>query len=300
MKIEYLKHNQINKQQWDNSIEKSHNGLVYALSWYLDIISPGWSALVLEDYNTVMPLTQRQKFGIKYLYQPVFIQKLGIFSQKIITPELTDQFLNKALKYYKYIDICIESKPKLFAAQKRLTQILDLSEPYQEIYSGYSKNHQKNIEKALNSGLSVKQNGNPDDFMTLLRYMYRSKNLTDVSGSDIENLNKIVNYAINRELGEIYFGYVGNHLCAASFFLKWNNRSIIFTAQNHKGRKISAMFGIIDHYIQNNASKKVILDFAGSMLPGVAKRNKGFGAKDYEYFAVQANDLPWPLKYLKK
>jgi len=298
--INHLQNAQIDKQKWDLTVENSQNGLVYALSWYLDIVSPGWNALVLGDYEVVMPLTHRRKWGINYLYQPVFIKKLGIFSKKIIIHEIADQFLNKALKYYKYIDICIDNKPKLFTAQKRLTQILDLSASYQEIYSKYSKNHHKNIEKALNSGLSIHPNNNPGNFITLLEQMYRSKNLKDVSQSDIENLNKIVNYAINHDLGEMYFGYIENNLCAAAFFLKWKNRSIIFTAQNKKGREIGAMFSLIDYYIQKNASKKILLDFAGSMLSGVAKRNKGFGAIDFEYSAFKINHLPWPFNYLKK
>jgi len=298
--IKHLQNEQIDKQKWDLAIENSHNGLVYALSWYLDIVSPDWEALVLGDYEAVMPLAWRKKFGINYLYQPVFVQKIGIFFQKLITPEITDQFLIEILRHYKFIDICIDNKPKSIPAVKRITQMLDLSESYQELYACYSKNHKKNIEKALNSGLIVKKDGNPDDFITLLLHMYRTKNLTDVSFSDIENLRKIVKEAILQGMGEIYFGYIDNNLCAAAFFLKWNRRSIIFTAQNNKGREIGAMFSLIDYYIQKNASKKQWLDFAGSMLPGVAKRNKGFGANDYEYFAVKVNQLPWPFNFFKK
>ena len=73
MEIKYLKHNQIDKQKWDSAIENARNGLVYVLSWFLDIVSPDWDALVYGDYEVVMPLTYRNKLGVKYLYQPVFI-----------------------------------------------------------------------------------------------------------------------------------------------------------------------------------------------------------------------------------
>jgi hypothetical protein len=63
-----------------NAIARSFNGIVYAYSWYLDIVSPGWDALVKDDYKSVMPLTWRKKYGIKYLYQPFFTQQLGVFS----------------------------------------------------------------------------------------------------------------------------------------------------------------------------------------------------------------------------
>ena len=81
MEIKYLKHNQIDKQKWDSAIENAENGLVYALSWYLDIVSPNWDALVVGDYEQVMPVTHKRKYGIKYLIQPPFCQQLGFFSQ---------------------------------------------------------------------------------------------------------------------------------------------------------------------------------------------------------------------------
>ncbi len=58
--INYLKHDQIDQQRWDDCIAHAPNGLVYAWSWYLDIVHPGWEALVeiVDDkYLSVMPLT---------------------------------------------------------------------------------------------------------------------------------------------------------------------------------------------------------------------------------------------------
>ena len=40
--ITYLTHDQIDKTLWDHCIAQAPNGLVYAWSWYLDIVHPGW------------------------------------------------------------------------------------------------------------------------------------------------------------------------------------------------------------------------------------------------------------------
>ena len=79
--IRFLKNNQVNKQRWDDCIDHCLNGLIYAKSIYLDCMSPGWYALIHEDYDWVMPLTSRSKFGISYLYQPPFTQQLGVFAR---------------------------------------------------------------------------------------------------------------------------------------------------------------------------------------------------------------------------
>ena len=76
--IRYLSHDEIDKPQWDACIEGSVNSLPYAASWWLDVVSPGWEALVSEDYRSVMPLTWHKKLGVYYLYQPYLTQQLGI------------------------------------------------------------------------------------------------------------------------------------------------------------------------------------------------------------------------------
>ena len=77
--IQYIQNKEINKAKWDDSITESSNGLIYAYSWYLDTMSKNWDALVLNDYEAVLPLTWNKKYGVYYLYQPWFCASLGIF-----------------------------------------------------------------------------------------------------------------------------------------------------------------------------------------------------------------------------
>jgi hypothetical protein len=79
--IQHLTHAEIDKVKWDACIDKAGNGLIYGHSVYLNKMCNGqWDALVMGNYETVMPLTRRKKWGIYYLYQPAFTQQLGIFS----------------------------------------------------------------------------------------------------------------------------------------------------------------------------------------------------------------------------
>ncbi|MDR1631378.1 MAG: hypothetical protein LBR97_00560, partial [Dysgonamonadaceae bacterium] len=72
MKIEWLKHEEIDFQAYNRCIESSSFGAVYAMSWYLDAVSPFWELLMAENYRYVMPLPVKRKFRIKYLMQPLF------------------------------------------------------------------------------------------------------------------------------------------------------------------------------------------------------------------------------------
>ncbi|MGZ8544622.1 MAG: hypothetical protein ACXWV0_04965, partial [Flavisolibacter sp.] len=91
--IQYLEQSAINRTLWDQCIDKAGNGLVYAYSWYLDRMADHWDALVLNDYEMVMPLPCRRKYGFYYLYQPFLTAQLGLFGNDV-TEEALEKFLN--------------------------------------------------------------------------------------------------------------------------------------------------------------------------------------------------------------
>mgnify|MGYP006875189819 CR=1 FL=1 len=96
MRIAYILHKDIDKLKWDACIQKAKNSLLYVHSFYLDIVSSGWDALIAGDYEYVMPLTHRKKLGIAYLAQPAFTQQLGVFSKKKIDYKIVMDFLEAA------------------------------------------------------------------------------------------------------------------------------------------------------------------------------------------------------------
>ena len=61
MKVIHLRNSEIDRTNWDNCIAQSANQLTYAHSWYLDVVSPQWEALVDENYDYVMPLPVKWK-----------------------------------------------------------------------------------------------------------------------------------------------------------------------------------------------------------------------------------------------
>ena len=54
--IQYLLHYEIDKSKWDKCINGADNGLIYGYSFYLDHMAKHWDALVLNDYEAIMPL----------------------------------------------------------------------------------------------------------------------------------------------------------------------------------------------------------------------------------------------------
>ena len=112
--IKHLTHTQINKVLWDKAITNSINELMYAYSWYLDVVCKNWEALVLGNYEVVMPLTAKKKFTINYLYNPFFVQQLGVFSVNNSNEDLVQQFMNAIPDKYKFVEINLNNDNQIF------------------------------------------------------------------------------------------------------------------------------------------------------------------------------------------
>jgi hypothetical protein len=175
--IRYLRHKEIDKAKWDRSVSAGRNGMIYARSWYLDTVSPGWDALVAEDYTLVMPLPWRMKYGIKYLFQPPFTQQLGLFSLEGKPSQAQlKKFIQAIPGSFKYIDqflnygnnLSPEDIPEA-KIKPRLTHHLSLDKDYEKTRKEYSDNLARNLRKAASGGITVIHNFEMDELISLFR-----------------------------------------------------------------------------------------------------------------------------------
>jgi hypothetical protein len=155
--IRHLRNTEIDKTKWDKCINASPAGIAYASSWYLDLVSPGWEALIEDDYAAVFPLTSRKKYGFNYLFQPFFTQQGGLFTQdEIVHAEKTKQFLEFIPSKFKLIEINLNTSNQInsigdFKISKRRTHHLSLNNSVEELRKNYSDNLKRNLKKAKHS-----------------------------------------------------------------------------------------------------------------------------------------------------
>ncbi len=304
MGIKYLNHKQINFEKWDSAIDQSINTLIYAKSWYLNIISPGWDALVMGDYDIVMPLTYRRKYGIKYLFKPFFSQFLGVFYKNDEDSKYVPDFLNKASQHFRLVNIQINVSNSNFDAdyiKRRQTQVLKLDGNYEFIKSKFNRSARTNVNKAEKENLTIEMVNETNEHISLVKEMYKDRNVQGVVSQDYIDLENIMKYAVANQIGEVYHVIAENNVCASAFFLKWKDRIIsLQTANNNLGREKRALYKLLNYIINENAGKYKLLDFAGSNLNGVADWNLSFGAEHQYYYTVKINSLPKFIKWIKK
>jgi hypothetical protein len=171
--IKYLQHHEIDKERWDDCIRRSFNGIIYAYSWYLDVVHPGWEALVKADYSTVMPLTGGKKLGVRYLYNPFFIQQLGVFSVARLTPDAVKEYLDAVPAHYRYIEINLNTfnhpEENGFRFKHNVNHELDMIGAYEMLRKEYSDNTKRNIKKAQLNDLRVITTTSKEEIIALFR-----------------------------------------------------------------------------------------------------------------------------------
>jgi hypothetical protein len=296
--IKYLTYEEIDKQRWDDCIYNSFNGIIYAYSWYLDIVSPKWEALVENDYERVLPLTSKKKSGIHYLSQPFFTQQLGVFSRSKLNEDLVEEFILAIPSRYKFIEINLNTFNKLnpdkFRVHQNLTHELDLIPSYETLYHGYAENTKRNIRQALGSEFKYSAEINADEIIRIFR-QNRGREIQTLKEKEYLLLKKIITVCLYKKIAHIKGVRTREgKLCAGAVFVESNKKVIfLFSATNDRARSGGAMSFLIDSFIKDNSQRNLTLDFEGSNDLNLARFYKSFGAKECIYFQYKKNELPW-------
>lgn len=300
--IQYILQRDINKQKWDTCIAEASNGLVYGYSFYLDTTAKNWDALILNDYEAVMPLTWNKKYGIYYLFQPPFTPSLGVFG-KTISAELVNDFLLAIPKKFAYWDIYLNHgnyfQLKDFNLYQRMNYVLPLQQQYETIYSNYRKNIQRNIKKCEQLHCEIKKDISVDDIIALSNE--QSKSFSRLTNEDFARVKKVYHLLHQKKQAATYGIYRNDQLLASAAFFFSHGRAYYILVGNHPdGKTIGASHALIDAFIKDHAGQNLILDFEGSDVANLAFFYSSFGAAEEKYTGIKLNRLPAILKWLKQ
>ncbi len=300
--IRYLKNSEIDRKRWDDCIEADSGSLPYGTSWYLDIMAPGWDALIDDDYSFVFPIPNKKRYGFTYIYTPVFLQKLGLFSYEYKSSQRLEEFIRFIPDRYALTDLRISGKPQNIKGKivSRDNYELPLQNEYGQLLGGYTSDCRRNLKlaetvKPASFGeIPVKEAVN--HFVA-----GAGKGINGIKKDSYTSLISLMDYAIANGYGEIKGVYIDNQLIYAILIIKYRRRIILLlTSTSEESRKKRTGYLIVDSIIKQYAGTDMILDFAGSSIPGVASFNSSFGAVNSPYSRLFHNNLPWPLSMFKE
>lgn len=303
MEISYLPQGKIDKSKWDNCINNSANGLIYAYSFYLDAMSENWDALVLNDYQIVMPITWKKKYGIYYLFQPPFTASLGVFGNNI-SKEIVKTFLENIPQKFRYWDFYLNrenlfSIPE-FPMYERSNFILRLLSDYDSIKGKYASSTSRNIKRSIKFGNEIKKDIPIADVIHLSKE--QARNFSTIEEKTYSNFSGLFHF-LNEKSQAITYGVYSPQdklVASCAYFFSHDRAYYIFVGNHPDGKTSGASHMMIDAFIQDHAGKNLIIDFEGSNIPSLAFFYKSFGAELEKYPGIRMNKLKGIARLLKQ
>lgn len=266
-------------------------------------MAKNWDALVLNDYEAVMPLTWNKKYGIHYLYQPPFTACLGVFGNQL-SAETVNDFFNFIPAKFSYWDIYLNHgnffKLAGFNLYERMNYILPLNESYESLYNNYRENIQRNIKKAGQYGLVISKNIAVANVILLAGQQARE--FATLPAEDFKRFEYLYQLLYQKEKATTYAVHTkeGQLLAAAVFFFSHRRAYYIMVGNHPDGKTLGASHALINAFIKDHAGQNLLLDFEGSDIPSLGFFYSSFGAREEKYSAIKLNKLPAPIKWFKK
>lgn len=297
--IRYIRRRQIDEEHWNSVIASSGFETIYPYTWYLDACADHWAAFVMEDYACIMPVVFRKKIGMKYTYQPVYCQQLGIFSDQPVDVEVTRMFLRALQKKFRMGDYALNEGNMIgeehgFEVTDNMNYVLPLDRDYDTLRRNYADSCRRTVKRTTKNDLRFTDEIGIDELISL------KKNSTTPVLNNVQYayIKELLLKMKSLEKLRIYGAREKDHLVAAAAFAFSAQRGIyLLSASSAAGREHQAMFMVVDQFIQLYAEKLPKLDFEGSNIPSIARFFRGFGAKPEVYQRVSFQN---PMSNLAK
>jgi hypothetical protein len=281
-------------------MDKAPNGLIYGYSFYLDLMTASWDALIMNDYEAVMPLPWKKKLGIAYLYHPFLTAQLGVFGSNL-SAGMVERFLGSIPKKFRYWDFSL-NHANLFSVRgfqlyERSNYVLDLNRPYEELHRNYRDNIRRNAKKALEYGCYPDKAIDVDAVIGLAR-----EHAKEVDSSDFSRFKVLYHQLHQKGMAKAYgmFSKQGELIASAAFFFSHRRAYYILVGNHPNGRTMGASHALIDGFIRDHAGKYLLLDFEGSDIRNLAFFYSSFGAREEKYAAIRLNRLPFWARWMKR
>ena len=300
--IAYLKNEEIDRTRWDNCLAEMSRVKPYPWSWYLDIMAPGWEALIDDDYVSVFPLPVFRKYGFSYIATPVFLQQLGAFTPDGDSERKAEEFISFIPEVYRLVDLNIaqEIKTENYRVTPRSNFELKLDGSYENLWFSYMSDCRRNINIAHRYPQEIVDNVTPHEIISLFRSNI-GKRAGVIRDASYRRLHSLMDHCTGTGKGMLLgVRSPKGKLLWGIFMIDTGGRiTLLFTAGSRKSRELRTSYHVIDNIIRLNAGTGKTIDFAGSSVPSIAIFMKSFGGTNNPYYRLYSNKLPWPARLFK-
>ncbi|KAA0130090.1 hypothetical protein FY557_02355 [Chryseobacterium sp. SN22] len=285
--IRRLKYHEIDFDKYTACLENSEQKNWYARKEVLDQLSGNWHILLDGDYEAVMPISIRQKYGLSLVVMPLFCQQLGIFSKEDHAT-INDRFLNFLKKRYVVFSYAFNHKNSFSENLiKRKNYIIPVSDYTILRRRKYFKGR-KSTAKCAQHLIYKELEFNDEHFL------FMQKNFKGLSKEgDVEKYKNYISFLAKRNALKLAGAYLEDRLINITVLINENNQlSLLGLINDESYKDENGSSFLIDKILSLYIHEKKF-NFMGSNIRGIEVFFKSFGAELNEYPV-------WENKILKK
>lgn len=268
----------------------------------MEATADNWGALVIADYEFILPIPYVIKKNQSILYQPFFSQQINVLGNVLPTVDLINQFISSIPKKFQLAQFNLPNyliqNANGYEIEEVVFQYLDLNKGYDAIASEYSTNAKRQIKKAVKKELKIVEQNDLGLFMKMFKDTVGNKlSFTEGNYHCLQNLMDI---GLANNTGRLVSTELdGETVAIGYFFIQENRITYLKGASTVEGKDSGGMYYLLDAIIQEYSNSRRIFDFGGSKVSSIAEFYKKLGGKDQTYLSFSKNDLPWLVKKAK-
>lgn len=289
--VRFIQHQNIDFDKWDEAVATSCAPTILCTSRYLDLLTEGatWHALVTGDYECVMPIPERKKWGIKYAYTPFFLTQMGVFSKQNANNQIVEEFVQAIPKDYRQVDLLLNACNDVPNSSEKVINLcshrMSLHDSYENLFAKYTQNTQRNVKSSKKQNLTISyENVRIPEIINLFLHNRGKERNVHFRAEDYPMLQRVAEQLLadgRLDAGGV-FSPDGKLIAGALFLRDDDCIRFWFSGRDNNFASSRPMFYLLDDYICRNAGQSLDFDFNGSMNENVARFYRGFGGVRYE------------------
>lgn len=290
---------------------------LFVRSWWLDVTAgkSNWDAVIVKSKEGellgVWAFAIKKQIGFLRITQPAFTPYMGpvLFYPENISEYEKRSFENKVIKdlisqlpenndiqfkwdwrYDNWLPFYWEG----FDQNSRYTYLLDTSLGENQLWLGLKESLRRQIKKAENKGIQCKETNNAHAIIDIFKQSMDAKDLEKLADKTL--LLQLNDAVVERKCGHILEAQINNEVVAAIYLVKDQEQMYyLYGAYKKEYSDSGAMSLLFWKGIQMSAQQGLKFNFEGSMLEGVERFFRSFGAKLTSVSFISKRKFPFSI-----
>ncbi|MDR3267553.1 MAG: GNAT family N-acetyltransferase [Tannerella sp.] len=279
---------------------------VFSQDWWLDAVcgAANWNVLLIEENNRTLAAWPRYMPRPHLVTMPSYTQTMGIwFAPPAADAKYTSVLERRQALCKQFISRSstrsfLQNFPYTFTdwlpfywngyrQTTRYTYLLQDLKDADRLRNNMSQNLRRNIRKAQEQyHVSVRQGVSVEDFLQVQKLTFDRQGKKNTQSADA--LRRLIDVCRERGQGELWGGYDDDGHLHAVAFVAWQKSSAYYVAGggDPEFRHSGAHSLVLREAIRFVSDRSDVFNFDGSMVPGIERFFREFGAIQTPYFTL--------------